>query len=380
MIYLDNAATSFPKPSEVYEEVLSAMKTYGANPGRSSHSMGIEASSVIMDTRSELAELLNVPNPLNIIFTSNATEALNIAIKGVLQKGDHIISTLLEHNSVLRPLDSLGKRGMSYSLIGTDGEGHVDLSSLKREIRKNTRAIIINHASNVLGTLQNLKAVGEIALRHGLTFIVDGSQSVGAIDINVRELNIDLLAFPGHKGLLGPQGTGGLYIREGLHLETFKEGGTGSSSHSVTQPNFLPDRFESGTLNTPGIAGLGQGIKFIKKEGLNNIKAKEDSLINQLIEELSALSYVKLYGPKDTKNRTSVFSLNLEGFESSQVGQRLNALNIAVRTGYHCAPFVHTIIDTMNRGTVRISPGYFNTPEDIEALVKGIIGIYSGGI
>ncbi len=379
MIYLDNAATSFPKPSEVYEEVLTAMKTYATNPGRSSHSMGIDVSSVIMDTRSELAELLNIPNPLNVIFTSNATEALNIAIKGVLQKGDHVIATLLEHNSVLRPLDSLGKRGMSYSLIGTDGEGHVDLSSLKREIRKNTRAIIVNHASNVLGTVQNLKAIGEIALRHGLIFIVDGSQSVGAIDIDVRELNIDLLAFPGHKGLLGPQGTGALYIREGLYLETLKEGGTGSSSHSIAQPNFLPDRFESGTLNTPGIAGLGQGIKFIKREGLNKIKEKEDSLIKQLIEELTPLGYVKLYGSKGTKNRTSVLSLNLEGFESSQVGQRLNTMNIAVRTGYHCAPFVHTVIDTMNRGTVRISPGYFNTPEDIEALVKAIIEIYSHG-
>ena len=377
MIYLDNAATSFPKPSEVYEEVLNAMKNYSANPGRGSHSMAIEASSRVMDTRSQLAELFCIPNPLNIIFTYNATEALNIAIKGALQKGDHVITTILEHNSVLRPLDALSKKGVSYSLIGTDLEGHLVLDSLKKEIRKNTKAIIINHASNVLGVVQNLQEISHIAKSHGLLLIVDASQSAGSLDINVRSLNIDLLAFPGHKGLLGPQGTGALYIREGLRLETFKEGGTGSSSHSIAQPLFLPDRFESGTLNTPGIAGLGQGIKYIMREGREKIKGREDILLKQLLEELSPLDYVKIYGPKAIENRTAVLSLNLEGFESSQVGMLLNSKGIAVRTGYHCAPFVHGVIGTMNRGTVRISPGCFNTPEDIEEVVKALIDIYN---
>jgi cysteine desulfurase family protein len=377
MIYLDNAATTFPKPSEVYDEVLNCMTSYAANPGRGSHDMAIRASSKIIEARQELSELFNISNPLNIIFTSNATESLNIAIKGVLKNGNHVISSVIEHNSVLRPLDSLMNKGVTYTLIGTDEKGILDINELRSEIRKNTKAIIINHASNVLGTVQNIKAIGKIAKNHGILFIVDASQSAGTINIDVQSYNIDLLAFPGHKGLLGPQGTGGLYIREGLTLESFKEGGTGSNSHSITQPDFLPDRFESGTLNTPGIAGLCEGLKFIKKVGRQTIQKHEEALVKNLLEELKKLDYIKIYGLPAAENRSAVVSINIEGVDSSQAGYLLNEKGIAVRTGFHCAPLIHTVIGTNSKGTVRISPGYFNTFEDIEAIIKAIKEIHN---
>lgn len=376
MIYLDNAATSFPKPVEVYDQVLRCMKTYAANPGRSSHDMAVEASSKIMDTRQELSEIFNIPNLLNIIFTCNATEALNIGIKGMVKPGDHIISTVIEHNSVLRPLNYLSEKGITFTLLPVDGNGYMDFNNLKKSIRKNTEAIIINHASNVLGTVQDIRAIGEIAKKSGIIFMVDASQSAGVIPIDVVRDNIHLLAFPGHKGLYGPQGTGGLYISEEIELDSFKQGGTGSESFSMKQPNFLPDRFESGTLNTPGIAGLCAGILFIKKVGIENIRKHENMLVEYLVKELSKLSYIKIYGGTDYKNRGAVVSLNLDNVDASIVGELLNKKGIAVRTGFHCAPLIHEVIGTKTRGTVRISPGYFNTLEDIEKLIKALKYIY----
>lgn len=376
MIYLDNAATSFPKPVEVYSEVLRCMENYAANPGRSSHDMAVEASSKIIDTRQELSGFFNIPNMLNIIFTCNATEALNIGIKGILKPGDHVISTVIEHNSVLRPLSYLSEKGITFTLLSVDENGYLNMKNLKEAICKNTKAIIINHTSNVLGTIQDIRAIGEIAKASGIIFMVDASQSAGVIPIDVVRDNIDLLAFPGHKGLYGPQGTGGLYIREGLELDSFKQGGTGSESFSMKQPDFLPDRFESGTLNTPGIAGLCEGIKFIKKIGIENIRKHEIMLIEYLVKELSELSYVKIYGGTDYKNRGAVVSLNIDNTDCSEVGEFLNKKGIAVRTGFHCAPLIHHIIGTNLRGTVRISPGYFNNLEDIEKLIKALKDIY----
>lgn len=370
MIYLDNAATTFPKPAEVYKEVLNCMENYSANPGRGSHDMAIKASAKIMEARQELSHLFNIPNPLNIVFTSNATEALNIAIKGVLKRGDHVISTVIEHNSVLRPLNSLIKNGVELTLLGVNQFGLLDLKDIRKEIKRNTKAIIVNHASNVLGTVQNIEIIGKIAKDNGILFIVDGSQSAGTIDINVIRDNIDLLAFPGHKGLFGPQGTGALYIREGITLKNFKEGGTGSNSHSMEQPEFLPDRFESGTLNTPGIAGLCEGVKFIKRVGRENIQKHEENLVKYLLEELRKLNFVKIYGLPSAEKRSAVVSLSIDGIDSSQAGYLLNKNGIAVRTGYHCAPLIHSIIATSNIGTVRISPGYFNTFEEIEVVIK----------
>ncbi|WP_278601130.1 aminotransferase class V-fold PLP-dependent enzyme, partial [Clostridium tertium] len=237
MIYLDNAATSFPKPSKVYEEVLNCMKNYCANPGRGSHDMAIKSAMKVMETRNLICELFNIKDPFNLIFTSNATEALNIAIKGVLKNGDHVISTVIEHNSVLRPLNSMEKQGVEITLVGVDKAGYVNPLDIKNEIKKNTKIIIINHISNVLGSIQDITSIGKIAREKEIIFMVDASQSAGVISIDVESSYIDLLAFPGHKGLLGPQGTGGLFIREGINLSNFKEGGTGSNSHFMIQPD-----------------------------------------------------------------------------------------------------------------------------------------------
>lgn len=379
MIYLDNAATSFPKPSEVYEEVLNCMKNYGANPGRGSHDMAVKSALKIMDTRALICELFNMPSPFNLIFTSNATESLNIAIKGALKRGDHVISTVIEHNSVLRPLHSLSKSGVEITLVGVDKAGYVNSNDIKKEIKENTKMIIINHASNVLGSIQDIESIGKFSKENGIVFMVDASQSAGVIPIDVENAHIDLLAFPGHKGLLGPQGTGGLFIREGIKLKNFKEGGTGSNSHFMVQPDFIPDQFESGTLNTPGIAGLCEGIKFIKRIGIDNIQKCEEELLSLLLEELKKLSYVKIYGNDSIKQRSAVLSFNIDGIDASIVGEQLNEGGIAVRTGYHCAPLIHEVIGTEYAGTVRVSPGYFNTFEDIEKLVEAIIRIYKVG-
>ncbi|WP_010235714.1 aminotransferase class V-fold PLP-dependent enzyme [Clostridium arbusti] len=376
MIYLDNAATSFPKPSEVYDEVLNCMKNYAANPGRSSHDMSIQASSKIAETRQELSTLFNIDCPFDIIFTCNATESLNIAIKGLLKRGDHAISTAIEHNSVLRPLNYLSKAGVELTLLKVNMEGFIDINELEKSIEKNTKVIIINHASNVLGTIQDIEKIGSICKKYGLIFMVDASQSAGVVPIDVDKANIDLLAFPGHKGLLGPQGTGGLFIRDGVKLEHFIDGGTGSNSSSMEQPDFLPDKFESGTLNTPGIAGLYEGIKFIQKIGIENIQKHEKTLTEYLLSELKKLSYVKIYGLKSAENRAAVVSINIDNMDSSKVGYILNKNNIAVRTGYHCAPLIHRVIGTEKYGTVRISPGYFNTDKDIEDFINVIKGIY----
>ena len=376
MIYLDNAATSFPKPSKVYEEVMNCMKNYCANPGRGSHNMAIKSALKVMETRELISEIFNIKSPFNIVFTSNATEALNIAIKGVLNKGDHVISTSIEHNSVLRPLNTMVKNGVEVTIISSDKAGFINPLDIKDEIKLNTKAIIVNHASNVLGSIQDINSIGKIAKKYGLIFIVDASQSAGAISIDVERDNIDLLAFPGHKGLFGPQGIGGLYIKEGIKVKSFKEGGTGSNSNSMEQPNELPDRYESGTLNTPGIAGLSEGLKFIKKIGIENIYKEEMQLMNQLITELKKLDFIKIYGDISLKNRLPVLSINMDGIDASIVGEELNDSEIAVRTGYHCAALIHKVIGTEYRGTVRISPGCFNTPKDIDEFVKAIIKIY----
>lgn len=375
MIYLDNAATTFPKPTEVYKEVLNAMKKYGANPGRGSYNMCNEAALKVMETRESIAELFNISSPFNIIFTANATEALNIGIKGILNSGDHVISTTIEHNSVLRPLYSLSKNNVHVTLVGVDKAGYIDINNIKNEIKSNTKMIIINHVSNVLGTIQNIKEIGKIAKDNGILFMVDGSQSAGIVPIDVMDMNIDLLALPGHKGLLGPQGTGGLYIREGIRINNLIEGGTGSNSHYMIQPDFMPDKFESGTINVPGIAGLNEGIKFIKKIGIDIIRKHEEDIGLYLLQELKKLSNIKIYGNDTNENRTSVISFNILGIDASKVGELLNEADIGVRTGYHCVPLIHSVIGTEYIGTVRVSPGYFNTTSDIDKLLEVIMGI-----
>ncbi|MCR1950895.1 aminotransferase class V-fold PLP-dependent enzyme [Clostridium sp. DSM 100503] len=376
MIYLDNAATSFPKPSKVYEEVLNCMKNYCANPGRGSHDMAIKSALKITETRRLICEIFNIKDPFNLIFTSNATEALNTAIKGILKNGDHVISTVIEHNSVLRPLNSMEKQGVEITLVGVDKAGYVNPLDIKNEIKKNTKLIIINHISNVLGSIQDITAIGKISREKEVIFMVDASQSAGIIPIDVEDSCIDLLAFPGHKGLLGPQGTGGLFIRDGVKLSNFKEGGTGSNSHFMIQPDFMPDKFESGTLNTPGIAGLCEGLKFIQRVGIDNIKKSEDELMEYFLKEIKKLSYIKIYGSDSLNERSAVISFNIDGIDASVVGEELNEYGIAVRTGYHCTPLIHDIIGTEYAGTVRVSPGCFNILQDIDELLEAIRKIY----
>ncbi|MNI11096.1 putative cysteine desulfurase [compost metagenome] len=375
MIYLDNGATSFPKPRSVYEEMIKCVRDYCANPGRGAHDMSIRCDMEIYECRERIAKLFNIDNPLNVIFTANATDGLNIAIHGLLEKGDHIITSYLEHNSVLRPVKQKERQGVEVSLLKGDKDGLLSVDEIEKEIKSNTKAIIINHGSNVIGTIQDIKAIGDLARRNNIKFIVDGAQTAGTIEIDIDKYNIDLLAVPGHKGLLGPQGTGALIINKNVALKELKYGGTGSQSHSLEQPQFLPDKFESGTLNTPGIVGLNSGLKFIEDEGINNIRIKEKTLVDFLLGEFEFMPFIECYGT-NSKDSSAIISINIEGMESSEVGKLLNKKDIYVRTGYHCAPLVHKVIGTEKRGTVRISPGYFNTLDEMKQLLIELKKIY----
>lgn len=377
MIYLDNAATTFPKPNKVYTEVDKCLRTYCANPGRGAHDMSLQCELKIFNCRERLSKLFNIDDPLRIIFTSNTTESLNIAIKGILKPGDHVITTMIEHNSVLRPLYSLKKYNIETTFLPVDLKGYLNLSEIKKAIKSNTKALIVNHGSNVLGTVQDIESIGYLAKSLGLIFIVDSAQTAGYCDIDVKKMNIDLLAFPGHKSLFGLQGTGGLYITDNLTLSPIKEGGTGSNSESMIQPDFYPDKMESGTLNSPGIVGLNEGVNFILNTSLNTIRNHETELIEYLTSELKKLPYVKLYGETNSSIKTPVLSFNMERFDSSEIGEALNNKGIYLRTSYHCAPLIHKIIGTEGKGTVRVSPGYFNTFNDIEVLINSLIKIYN---
>lgn len=373
MIYLDNAATTFPKPQEVYDEVMRCMKEYGANPGRSGHKLALEAGRVIYNTRELLGEMFNIKNPMNIVFTCNGTDGLNTAIKGILKPGDHVITSTMEHNSVLRPLKSLEKTGVELTIIQCDKEGFIDLNDIEKSIKENTKAIITTHASNVIGTIFPIEKIGVIAKQNNLIYIVDAAQTAGLYDIDVEAMNIDVLVFPGHKSLLGPQGTGAMYISEKVCIDCTKQGGTGSASESLVQPDIMPDKFESGTPNTPGIAGLGRGIKFIMDIGMGNIREHEEKLTQRFLDELSKIEEVIVYGPKDSKKQAPTVSINIKGADSSEVGYILDSeFDIAVRTGLHCAPLAHETVGTLESGTIRFSIGYFNTEEDIDRSIEAI--------
>ena len=373
MIYLDNAATSYPKPEEVYDSMMNHMKYAGANPGRSGHKMALEAGRAILKTRELIANLFNINSPMQIIFTSNATDSLNLAIKGVLKEGDHVITSSMEHNSVLRPITALEKKGVENTIVQCNSDGGVYPEDIKNAIKSNTKLIALTHASNVIGTLMPIEEVGKIAREAGILFLVDAAQTAGVYDIDVEKMNIDLLALPGHKGLMGPQGTGILYIGENIDVMHFKEGGTGSKSEELIQPEMLPDRYESGTANAPGIAGLGAGIEFILKEGLDKIRNHEKELTRYFIEELNKIEKIKIYGPKDSEKQASVVSINIGDEDSSEIAFILDKeFNIAVRSGLHCAPLAHKTVGSFEQGTVRFSIGYFNTKEDIDRALEAL--------
>lgn len=373
MIYLDNAATTFPKPEAVYDAVMDCMKNYCANPGRSGHKLAMKSAREIYDARENIAKLFNIDNPMNIVFTNNATDSLNLAIKGIVNSGDHIITTSMEHNSVIRPIKALEKLGIENTIVQCDKDGFLDVKDLEKAIKPNTKLIVTTHASNVCGTLIDIKTVSEIAKFHNILYLVDASQTAGVYNIDLKEVYADMLAAPGHKGLLGPQGTGILYIREGLNINILKEGGTGSKSEDLFQPDLFPDKYESGTHNTPGIAGLNEGVKFILKEGINKIKEHEEELCRYMLERLNEVPNIKIYGTKNANERASVIAINIGNMDSGEITFLLdNEYDIATRSGIHCAPLAHKTLGTFEQGAVRFSMGYFNTKEEIDKAIEAL--------
>lgn len=375
LIYIDNAATSWPKP----EEIMLAMDRYqrivGGSPGRSAHRLSIEAGRIIMETRESLARLFGTEDPFQIVFTKNATEALNLAIGGLLSPGDHVITSAMEHNSVMRPLRALESQGCALSVVRCSPQGTLDPNDLKPAIKDNTKAIVLTHASNVTGTIMPVRDIGNIARDHGIIMCVDAAQTAGALPIYVEEMNIDLLAFTGHKSLFGPQGTGGLYIRKGLEKMTrpLLLGGTGSRSEFEQQPDFMPDKYESGTPNTLGLAGLGAGVNYITGRGIENIRVEEIMLTRRFLDGLKSIGGIRVYGPGDASHQIPVVSFNIDGMMPSEAALTLDEkFGIMSRPGLHCAPAAHRTIGTFPGGTVRFSFGYFNTEEDIDRTLEAV--------
>ena len=376
MIYLDNGATTFPKPKVVTDKIMECYLGYAGNPGRSGHKLAMKMDLEIYETREKICKLINGTEVLNVIFTFNATDSLNLAIKGVLEEGDHVITTSMEHNSVLRPLNQLRKEGkIELSIVYADDKGYIDPQKIFEALTPNTKMIVTTHMSNVFGTIVDIKAIGDFCKENNILYLVDASQSIGVLDIDVQEMNIDLLAFPGHKALFGPMGTGALYIKEGIIVKPLKEGGTGSYSHSIDQPDLYPDSLESGTPNGVGIIALGKGIDFINEVGLENIRNHEISLKNHFIKLLKDNEDVILYGTLDDR-QGAVVSLNVKDMDSSEISYILSdEFDIYTRPGFHCAPLAHKTMGTEELGAIRFSFGYYNTLEEVEKTVEALLNI-----
>ena len=374
MIYLDNAATSWPKPEIVYKTMDAFLRTKGGNPGRGSNSMALAARETVEETRRLIARLINVSETNRVIFTLNCTDALNLGLKGLLKPGDHVVTDCIGHNSLVRPLRKLERQGVKVTRLPPSPErGVVSPSDIEAAITRDTRLIVVTHASNVNGIIQPIEEYGAVARKHKIAFMVDAAQTAGKYPIDAAASNIDLLAFSGHKGLFGPPGTGVLFISEHVNLDTTREGGTGSFSEQEEQPEILPDKFESGTLNSAGIAGLGAGLKFIFDETLDKIIAHEKFLTDKLIAGLRDIPGITLYLPKDLSLMVPVVSFNVKGYQPGEAGTILDqAFDIKVRAGLQCAPAAHKTFGTFPSGTVRISPGYFNRAEEIELTVKAV--------
>ncbi len=378
-IYLDNAATTFPKPEEVYQAVEHALREIGVGPGRGSHRRGIAAARLVFEAREAVAALFGVKDAARVIFTHSATEALNLAVTGFLSPGDHVVSTTMEHNSLVRPLRLAEQGGVKVTWVGGDGTGLVESGRIRAAIRDDTRLVAITHCSNVTGAVQPIGEIGAVTRKMGVALLVDAAQSAGSIPIDVNDLGIDLLAAPGHKGLFGPQGTGVLCIAEGVKLRPLLVGGTGGFSASSEQPEALPERFESGTPNTPGIAGLKAGVEFVLKKSVAAVRKKEKELVTQLCEGLAAVPGVAVYAPRNEEDRGAAVSFTVAGRDPAEIGFRLDSEHdIAVRVGLHCAPAAHRTIGTFPGGTVRVSPGYFNSGQDIEEFLRALRSIVSG--
>jgi cysteine desulfurase family protein len=372
-IYLDNAATSWPKPVAVYGAVDRFMRDVGATPGRGGHWREEEAMRLAIETRGRLAQLFHAPYPSNIVFTLNATHAINAALKGLLRAGDHVITSSIEHNAIWRPLKALEQWGVELEVVPCAPDGTLDPGDVEGALRPNTRLIAMLHGSNVLGTLLPIGEIGQIAHRHGISFLVDAAQTAGAYPIDVQTMHIDLLAFAGHKGTYGPHGTGGLVVRPGIELATWMEGGSGSESESETMPAELPQRLEAGTQNAAGIAGLLAGVDFVLAQGVDQIRAHEIAMANLLIAGLEQLPGLQVLGPAAPELRTAVVSVTVEDYFAEQLAAVLDKVfQIATRAGLHCAPQAHRIAGTLETGALRFSPGIFTTAEEIEYTVDAL--------
>jgi len=374
--YLDNAATSWPKPETVYLAVDHFMREVGGTPGRGGHRREEEAAHIANQTRAAIAELFHAPDPNGVAFTLNATQAINMALKGLLQPGDHVITSSIEHNAMWRPLKALERRGVAVTAVPCAPNGSLDPADVEIAIKPETRLIAMLHASNVLGTILPVTEIGALSRRRGVPFLVDAAQTVGAYPIDMQTMNIDLLAFPGHKGLFGPPGTGGLIVRPGLTLETWMEGGSGTESEPETMPEALPLRLEAGTQNAAGIAGLLAGVRFVLEHGVDKIRQHEMALTTLLIDTLGDAPGLKVLGPTDLSQRTAVVSVIIEGYVPDQLAAVLDQVfDIATRAGLHCAPQAHRTAGTLESGALRFSPGYFNTADEIREAAGTLASI-----
>ncbi len=384
MIYLDNAATSFPKPDVVHETVTDFYRAYGVNPGRTGCDLALRAEQMIHDTRQRLSAFFNESlvdlgrqkDPNRLVFTVNATMSLNLIINGMIGPGDHVVTTMLEHNSVIRPVNHKVKEGAEVTYVAPDTEGYLDPEDIRRPIRKNTKLVIVNHGSNVTGVVQDLAAIGTVCKEEGVPFAVDTAQTAGVLPIDMAECNISFLAFTGHKGLFGPTGTGGICVADDAEIRGTIYGGTGVRSAFPYHLEEYPYRLEAGTLNLAGIAGLHAGLDWIRQKGIDNIYTHEIELLGMLQEGLSEIPGVTIWGTKKLENRVATLSMTVEHYDPSDVGTILDVdYDILTRTGLHCAPLIHEHHGTTPRGTVRFSVGPFNTEEHIETAVRAVAQI-----
>ena len=377
MIYFDNAATTMKKPPQVSEAVLNALGNMG-NSGRGAHGATLGASRIIYDTRVLLGELFGISAPERIAFTSNATEALNTAISGMFKKGDHVITTECEHNSVLRPLYRKEKEGVELTILPTlknekRKQGILDYASLENAVKPNTKAIVITHVSNLTGNITDLESVSSFAKKHGLLLVADASQSAGVLPLNVEKLGIDVLCFTGHKGLLGPQGTGGIYVREGVEIQPLKVGGSGVHSYDKNHPSQMPAALEAGTLNAHGIARLHGALEYLKETGIETIRQKEMELLKYFLEGVREIEGITLYGNPELEHRVATVALNIRNYDSGEVADWLwEEYEIAVRSGAHCAPLMHNALGTKEQGAVRFSFSHYNTKEETDIAIRAL--------
>ncbi|MDM8126124.1 aminotransferase class V-fold PLP-dependent enzyme [Mediterraneibacter glycyrrhizinilyticus] len=372
MIYMDNAATTLHKPDAVKAAVLAAFDTMG-NAGRGASEPALDASRVIYGAREKLAYFFNAESASRIVFTANSTESLNIAIKGLFCPRDHVITTVLEHNSVLRPLYECQERGVELSILGCDEKGNISYKEMESAVKENTKAIVCTHASNLTGNMIDLTKAGKIAKRHGLLFVVDASQTAGVWPVDVQNLGIDVLCFTGHKGLLGPQGIGGMYVRTGVSIRPLLSGGSGIDTYNPRHPSQMPTALEAGTLNGHGIAGLGAAVSYLEETGLDVIREKELSLMRRFYEGISSIPGIKIYGDFSTQKRAAIVAFNIGDYDSSEVSDELNVeYGIVTRPGAHCAPLMHKALGTVEQGAVRFSFSHYNTEEEVDTAIRAV--------